>query len=96
MDARGTVKADGPIGADEVSVSGFCGIAALDTIHAASGDLVSLAAKDLINLFLAYMMVRKVSAAWVDFHEKEAGGDAAGGNAPIRASGVFQQKAVVS
>jgi hypothetical protein len=74
LDARGAVKADGPISANEVGISGFCGISTLDAIHAASGDLVSLAAQDLINLLLAYMMVWKVSAARVDFHEKEAGG----------------------
>ena len=74
VDARGAVKADGPISANEVGISGFCGISTLDAIHAASGDLVSLAAQDLINLLLAYMMVWKVSAARVDFHEKEAGG----------------------
>lgn len=85
VDARGAVKADGPIRPNEVGISGFCGISTLDAIHAASGDLVSLAAQNLINLLLAYMVVWKVSAARVDFHEKEAGGYVAGFNAPIRA-----------
>ena len=56
VDARGAVKADGPVGADEVGISGFRRIAALDAIDAASGDLVSLSAQDLINLLLTYMM----------------------------------------
>jgi hypothetical protein len=47
VNARGAVKADGPVGADEVGISGFRRIAALDAIDAASGDLVSLSAQDL-------------------------------------------------
>lgn len=46
MDARGAVKADGPVGADEVGISGFRRIAAPDAIDAASGGLVSLPAAD--------------------------------------------------
>jgi len=91
---RAVVKADGAIQAEEIRIAGSGRVKALDAVCPASGNDLTMAVQNKINLLGRFMVVWGVRAPRCKIHQKQTGDHVSRGDFVSRALPITDQKFV--